>query len=207
MYRLWVSLIAGMALPLLTAGAVGAQGKSEPPGVPVQAKLIAKKATYTLDLGGKSAAEFKQAVKDAEKNGRYPQAPAVELVLELRNTGDRDVRVWTSGDPVRLMLDLKGKDAVNETLKGIAFTRIFMVPKATTLAPGKSVEIPINSLSYGMRGASHRSYWLEPGEYTLTASYQTGVSPAPKGSKDTGDGSFGRVTLTTAPLKLKVEGK
>jgi hypothetical protein len=104
------------------------------------------------------------------------------------------------------MLDLKGKDAVNEALKGIAFTLEFRVPKSTTLAPGKSVEIPIKTLSYGMRGASHRSYWIEPGEYTLTATYQTAVSPAPKGSADAENG-FGKVALTTAPIKLKVEGK
>ncbi len=206
MYRLGAGLLGGVALPLLMAGAGAAQGKSEPPGVPVQAKLLAKQTTYTLDLGGRSPAEFRQALKDAAKDGRYPPAPAVDLVLELRNTGDKEVQVWTSGDPVRLMLDLKGKGAVNEALKGIAFTTIFIMPKATTLAPGKSVEIPIKGLAYGMRGASHRSYWLEPGEYTLTASYQTAVAPAPKGSADA-QGGFGKVVLTSAPVKLQVKAK
>jgi hypothetical protein len=212
MYRLCVSLLAGAAVLALPAagwggGAKGAaKGKSDPPGAPVEAKLVAKKSAYPLDLGGKSAAEFRQALKEAEKTGRYPAAPAVDLVLELKNTSDKEVQIWTSGDPVRLMLDLKGKAAVNEALKGIAFTLEFRMPKATVVAPGKSVEIPIKQLSYGMRGASHRSYWLEPGEYTLTASYQTGVSPAPKGSTPA-EGGFGKVMLTTAPIKLKVEAK
>jgi hypothetical protein len=203
MCRLWVGVLAGTAVLALAAGQqAGAQGKSDPPGVPVEAKLVAKKKTYTLDLGGKTVAEFKQALKDQ----RYPPAPAVDLVLELRNTSDKDVKVWTSGDPVRVMLNLKGKEAVNEVLKGIALTTIFIVPKTVTLAPGKSVAIPIKSLAHGMRNASHRSYWLEPGEYTLTASLHTAVSPFPKGSKEAGEG-FGRVTLTTPPIKLTVEGK
>ena len=50
------------------------------------------------------------------------------------------------------------------------------------------------------------AYWTEPGEYTLTASLKSGISPAPKDSKDTRDG-FGVVTFTTEPIKIKVEGK
>jgi hypothetical protein len=207
MYRLCVGLLAGAAvLGLPAAGRVTGQGKSDPAGVPVEAKLLAKKSTYPLDLGGKTADEFRQAIKDAATAGRYPPAPVVDLVLELRNTGDKELQIWVSGDPVRLMLDLKGKGALNETLKGIAFPQIFYMPKARTLAPGKSIEIPIKSLQYGMRGLANRSYWLEPGDYTLTATYSTGVSPAPKGSAPAMNG-FGKVALTTGPLKLKVEGK
>lgn len=197
-----VAAVAG----LLLAGTVRGQARSDPPGVPVEAKLVAKTTTYTLDLAGKTAAEYRQAIKDAAKTGRYPAAPNVDLALVLRNTSDKVVQVWTSGDPVRLMLDLKGPGAVNEALRGIAFTTIYMLPKATTLAPGKSVEIPIKALSYGRREAANRSYWLESGDYTLTATYTTAVSPAPKGSADANNG-FGRVALTTAPIKLKVQAK
>jgi len=75
-----------------------AKGKSDPAGVPVQAKLIAKKSTYPLNLGGMSAAEFRETIKAAEKNGKYPQPPAVDLVLELKNTSDKEVQVWIGGD-------------------------------------------------------------------------------------------------------------
>src|SRR5437764_484487 len=102
MYRLgrtWLAAaVAVLPLAGWFAGQAGAQGKSEPAGVPVEAKLVAKKATYTVDLGGKTAEEFRQGLKDAEKTGRYPPAPPVDLVLELRNTGDKEVQVWTSGD-------------------------------------------------------------------------------------------------------------
>ncbi len=204
--------LAGLALLLLPMAALADEakdkdkGKTNPPGAPLQAVLAAKKATYKLDLGGKSADEFKKALKAAEDSGAYPPAPAVDLVLELRNTSDKDIEVWVSGDPTQLMLELKGPGAVNVPLKRIAFTLEFRLPKAMTLAAGKGHKIEIKGLSYGHRGASHRSYWTEPGEYTLTASFKSAVAPAPKGAKDAGDG-FGTVTVTSAPVKIKVEEK
>jgi hypothetical protein len=49
------------------------------------------------------------------------------------------------------------------------------------------------------------SYWTEPGEYKLIATYQTAVSPAPKGAKESHwDKGFGLVTVTSSTLKLKV---
>jgi hypothetical protein len=47
------------------------------------------------------------------------------------------------------------------------------------------------------------SYWTEPGDYTLVATYKTAVSPVPEGAKDNGKG-FGPVTIISAPVKLKV---
>jgi len=182
------------------------EAKSDPEGVPVEAKLVVKKDSYKLDLGGKSADEFRKLLKDAEQTGRYPNAPEVDLVLELRNTGDKDLKLWTKGDPVKIDLVLKGDGAVNMPLKGRAFTLEFRLPEAETLAAGKTISFPIKSLAHGFRGTSSHSYWIEPGEYTLTASFITAVSPAPKGSKDAGEG-FGNVVLTSAPVKIKVEKK
>jgi hypothetical protein len=175
--------------------------KSDPAGSPVQAILTAKKTTYKLDLGGKSADQFKKAVKEAE--GKYPPAPTIEMVLELKNTSDKDVEVWIAGDETKIMLELKGKGAINAELKGIAFTADIRPPKPTTIQAGKRHKIEIKSLSYGFRGASNRSYWTEAGDYTLTAHFVTATSPAVKGAKKA-EGDFGFVTLTSAPLKIKV---
>jgi hypothetical protein len=179
--------------------------KSDPPGAPVQAILTAKKKTYKLDLGGKTAEEFKKIVKEAE-GSNYPKAPEVELVLELKNTGDKDVEVWFKGDATKIMLDLKGKGAINTEIKGLAVTQEFRVAEAVKLAPGKTHKFEIKSLSYGFRGISNRSYWTQAGEYTLTATFHTATNPAVKGAKDA-EGGFGFVTLTSAPLKIKVEDK
>jgi hypothetical protein len=61
-------------------------------------------------------------------------------------------------------------------------------------------------LQYGFRGVAQEAFWTEPGEYTLTASFTTALSPAPPGSKDAGKG-FGTVSLNAEPIKIKVEAK
>src|SRR5262245_44599214 len=199
--------LAALALPLIVmADENKEKSKTEPKDAPLQAILKANKATYKLDPTGKSAEEVSKQIKDADQPEHYPPAPDVDLTLELRNTGDKEIQIWIGGDTTRLGLHLKGKNAINTEIKGQAVTQEIRQPQAITLGPGKSHKIEIKKLSYGHRGASHRSFWLEPGEYTLTATYLTGLSPAPKGSEDLGDG-FGRVTVTSAAVKLKVESK
>jgi hypothetical protein len=200
-------LLSGLTLlALLPAPALLSAGEAKDKAGPLELTIVAKKTTFQLDLGGKTAEEFRQALKDAAKTGRYPAAPAVDLTLKLKNTSDKDIQVWISGDPTKILLDLKGPGAINEELQGLASTLEFRVPKAVTLAPGKSHTFDIRSLTHGQRGSSHRSYWVEPGDYTLTARFVTGVSPAPPGAEKA-EGDFGRVTITSPPLKLKVEAK
>jgi hypothetical protein len=177
--------------------------ETKPADAPVTAKLVAKKDTYKLDLNGLSAEDFKKALKEGEKSGKTPPAPAVELALELTNTSDKEVKIWIGGDGTTLTLDLKGPGAVSVTPMR-AFTQEYRIPMTVTLAPGKSQTLPITGLSYGHRGVATQAYWTEPGDYTLGASYATAISPAPPGSKDAGQG-FGRVALTAAPVKIKVE--
>jgi hypothetical protein len=180
-------------------------GKTEPPGVPLELRLVAKKATYQLDLGGKTADEFRKQLQEAEKSGKSPPPPAVDLVLELKNTGTKDVQVKLDGDDSRIILHLKGKGAVSiEPRK--AFTQEFRNGRVVTLAPGKSESIKIKSLDYGFRGVAQQAYWTEAGEYSLAASYHLPVAPAPKGAEDAGEG-FGQVTVTSAPVKITVESK
>lgn len=54
----------------------------------------------------------------------------------------------------------------------MAFTADFKLPKAVTLAAGKSHEIPVKAFADGMRGFSRLVFWTGPGEYKLTAKYQ-----------------------------------
>src|SRR5262249_23293862 len=86
-----------------------------------------------------------------------------------------------------------------------AVTADFRGPTSTTLAPGKSHTFTLKRLEYGSRGASDAAYWTEEGEYTLSATLETGVSPIPKDAKEYRfDRAFGHVTLIGAPIKLKV---
>jgi hypothetical protein len=173
--------------------------------LPVTAKLVAKKATYTLDLGDKSADEFKKAIEEGKKTGKVPPAPAVELVLEITNTSEKDVEIWFKGDAVTVDLDLKGPGALSAGAAG-AFTTDIRLPEAMTLAAGKTHSIPFASLQYGFRGTGMRAYWTEAGDYTLAATFKTGIKPAPKDAKNLENG-FAKVTLTSEPVKIKVEAK
>src|SRR5262249_22841377 len=155
--------------------------------------------------------------------GTKPPPAEVDLELEVRNTGDKEIRIYTvgeyelgkrqdGGDYVELGFKLEGPGAVSGTLQEAYTTPATPGPASTALAPGKSFRLPIKRLLYGTPGVATHIYkaacWTQPGEYTLTASFKTGVSPAPEGAKDTGfAGGFGYVTLTSAPVTLQVVDK
>jgi hypothetical protein len=191
---------------------------TDPPGAPLAAKLVVRKDTYTLDLGGKTPRQYRDAVK------KSPPVVGVDLVLDLKNTGNKPIRIWRAddygkeqrqagGDYVRLTLNLRGPGAVSALVKLQMTTPMTPPPRALEIAPGKSYSLPITTLSYGRHGVAHfearRACWTEAGEYTLTAAFQTAVSPAPPGSKEAKWAHFegGLVTVTTAPVKLRVVRK
>jgi hypothetical protein len=199
-----IPLVLSLALALPLAARAEDKKPDAPKDLPVTAKLVAKKTTYALDLGGMTADDFRKALKD-EKARSYPAAPAVELTLVLTNESKKDVKIWVAGDATSLNLELKGPGAVSITAQKI-FTREFRAPKVVELAAGKTHEISIASLQYGFRGVAMRAYWTEPGEYTLAASFTTAINPAPDGVKADTEG-FGRVAITAEPVKIKVEAK
>ena len=121
--------------------------------------------------------------------------PAIDAVLEIRNTGKTEWVVLVGGDANVMMLNLKGPGVIDLTPQ-LAFTADFRLPKEVRIEAGKAYEIPLKQLSDGFRGASHYLYWTQPGEYTLSATYQL-ANP---------DGAKGQV-LTSAPVKLKAVEK
>jgi len=181
-----------------------AKGKTDPPGVPLEARLVAKKATYMLDLGGKTPEEIRKLLK----MGRYVPAPEVDLVLEFHNTGDKEIKFLVGGrnPDIPLLLQLDGPRAVNVPLPAVSSKMKSVYPMQVSLAAGKSYALSIYSLrtlNVGRDGSA--SYWTQPGNYKLTATYKTAVSPAPKGAKESfWNKNFGMVTVTSSPLKLKV---
>jgi RNA polymerase sigma factor (sigma-70 family) len=187
------------------------QGKVEPPGAPLAAVLKANKDTYKLDLGGRSAEQFRKVAKARDRfDAGGPLPPAVDLVLEVRNTSDKEVQFFTLPDLAEVKLGLKGPDTLTVQMQG-PFQLDRRLPPPIRLAPGKVFTRPIRSLNHGHRDIEFRSYWLAPGDYTLTARFHTAMLPAPAGAV-LYDGrlgepqlrGFGVVTVTTPPLKLKV---
>ena len=189
------TLSALLALSLCAAGRAQDPSKSD---LPLRLRLVNKGETY------KAPADLKKVLADAKTSGNYPEALAVNLVLEVTNHSDKAVEFYVSGTPVTYDLQLKGPGAVSGRPR-IAFPKIYILPRPVTLAPGKTHKIPITRLQYGLRNMAERAYWTEPGEYTLVARFNTSIKPAPKGAKVVDKNGFGRVTLVSEPLKIKVE--
>src|SRR5262245_39912484 len=84
------------------ARADDAKGKTEPKEAPLEAILTANKTTYKVDLGGKTAEEVSKQIKDADQPDQFPAAPEVDLTLELKNTGEKEIQVWVGGDATLL---------------------------------------------------------------------------------------------------------
>jgi RNA polymerase sigma factor (sigma-70 family) len=180
------------------------KGKTQPAGVALEARLVGMKEAYTLDLGGASEEEFLKQV-EAGKGKQLPDPPTVDLFLDIRNTSDKEVTIWIGGDETRLELELKGPGAHSINTM-YAFTSELRFAKRVVLGPNSSTNVPVAKLAWGTRMAERFAYWTRPGDYTLTATYRTAVSPAPRGADDAGNG-FGTVTLTSAPVTLTVRGK
>jgi WD40 repeat protein len=181
--------------------AVLARAERPKPGrdsaLPLEARVISRKGTYPLALGGKTAEEF---ARQFEMGKPLPASPEVDLILTLRNTSDKKLTLDPKGEFDSYLV---GAGALNhpELPYQTGIARGFSPePKKVTLAPGESYSVPIRSLD---RGHSQQSYWLLPGEYTLHVSYHTSVTPAPEGWLKGEDGT-GYGTLRAAPVRLKV---
>jgi hypothetical protein len=181
--------------------------------------MVVKKDTYTLDLGGQTEEDFRKDRSQKKLGADYPLAPHVDLVLELRNTGTKELKIWMTGafkdekpraggDYLQLVLDLQGPGATKVLVTDVVKTPATPGPSVVTLAPGQVASLPITSLSFGQLGVAayrlERAYWTRPGEYTLAATVKTAVAPAPEGAKGTSVDGFGTVSITSAPVRLKV---
>jgi hypothetical protein len=179
--------------------------KPDPETTPLELKITGKTTKFPAPADADALKKQVTAAQNAKFGGKLPPAPAVDLTLEIKNTSDKPVTVWTTGDPVVLTLMLKGQGAIN-VQSGGPMTLEFRIPKGIEIAAGKTHEIPIKSLRSGVRGVTHYAYWTEPGEYELVATLRTGMNPAPKGAKESMDG-FGQVTVASPALKVTVEEK
>jgi hypothetical protein len=157
-----LTMFLGMVLAAMVSGRAG--------GAALEVRLVAHKESYVLDLGGKSAEQFRKQILDFEKKGRdLPQPPAVDLVLELRNTSDKDLHVCLGQGDYGLIhgltLELKGPGALKASF---ANARGAQVPPTIVDVPaGKTHKVVLTRLETS-DGRTYRAvYWTQPGEYTL----------------------------------------
>ena len=133
------------------------KGKVEPPGAPLAAVLKANKDTYKLDLGGRTADAFRKlATSKRSLEGAGPNTPVVDLVLEVRNTSDKDIKLFTLPDLAEVQLELKGPDALTVQYQGPITPA--PPPEAVAIGP-QGVHAADQSLNHGHRDIS-LPYWL-----------------------------------------------
>lgn len=179
--------------------------KSEPKGLPLEMRIKGT-AKYTLSKeAADSYRKFEELRKEPDKAKgpvTIPPTPVVDLKLEIVNTSDKPVRIYVGGDPVTLLVTLKGDGALN--LVGMdCHTEEYRQPHPTEIAAGGTYTIPL-SLKSGFRGDSNVAYWTAAGDYEVVVTLDTAMNPAPAGVKVDEDG-YGRIKLTSAVFPVKVE--
>jgi hypothetical protein len=162
--RLHLTALAALAFAAALTLNAAAQDKD----APVTLKLVAKETKIPWNVGGLSPADLKKQLEDEKAS---PPAPAVDLVLQITNPGKEDVTIYMGGTANVYTFELKGPGAVARANRG-PMPGFILASKATTLKPGETVEVPVKKLSDGRRGLARNVYWTEPGEYTLSATYQ-----------------------------------
>ena len=188
------------ATAVLLALAAPAPAADNPPEPSVALTVVAKTSKYKFDGGGKAPAEYKSHLEEiakAQKDGKLtqpPKPPAVDIALKLTNTSKNEVTIYVGGDSNVYTFELTGGDGPVALNSGLAFTEEFRAPRAVTLAPGKSYEIPVKRLADGHRGAERYVYWTGPGEYKLSAKYTLADASGQKGAE-----------LKSEPVKITVE--
>ena len=176
---------------------------TEPKGVPLELKIInAALEPYDVDPRGEPMYKFQEKIRQAEQGGLLMHPTYVEMFLEITNTGSAALDIWVGGDLTALTLDLKGNGARSAARKPPVLND-FIAPKSIKIPAGKSHRIPLPALASGIRNEEKFSYVTEPGLYWLSATFRTGVSPAPKGTTKQLKNGFGEVLLKSAPLGFR----
>jgi hypothetical protein len=169
------------------------KGKPDRRAAPLEATLASRKESYTLDLEGRTAAQFARRV-NFNQGLDLPPAPEIDLELTLRNVSDESVSISVFKDFITVALS--GDGAMNHP--EVPVTQVGTSPPAEPhdLAPGESCSVPIKSMGKTYR---RHSYWLLPGEYTVYVTCSVSVTPAPKNSYFSD-----MIDVEPAPLRLKV---
>ncbi len=194
------SAISAPPAPPATAPAPPTSAPAAPVAGPknelgLTAAIVVNKDSYVLNAAqsGKAFQDQVNATKNARGmgGGRLPQPPAVDLIFRITNTTNAAVTISVGGDDSQMNLDLAGPGAITAD-NLVAMTMEFRIGNPTTIPAGKTADIKISSLAFGMRGISKFAYWTEPGDYTITATLTYGTSGEKQG------------TLTSGAAKVKV---
>ena len=154
--------------------------------------VIAPKEPVELDTSAaKKAVEESKKLKEKAIGRPVAPAAAVPITLRVHNTTEEAVTFNFGADASSYTLTVKGP-GVEVVKYPVIMTREFRIGKPVTLEPGKTFDIPLKELEDGMRGKGRLTIITEPGEYTISATYQMAT--------DKGKGPL----LTSEPAKFTV---
>jgi hypothetical protein len=188
---------------LAGVASAGEPRREDKPAGPITLSVVSKKDKYVFDGAGKTPKEYKEELealaKKLEKGERAtpPKPLAVDLALVLKNNTKEDVTVFIGGDTNVYTFELTGGAGAVALNNPVAFTADFRLPKAVTIAAGKTHEVPVKAFADGNRGFSRLVFWTGPGEYKLTAKYRLAKNA---------DGEQGD-ELKSEPVKIVVAEK
>ena len=175
-----------LATTLLSSGKSPLKAELLKPSDPVALKAKDQATLSKISAALKEKAEIAKARKvdpskkpdrarQAELEGiissGYKLTQGTALTLRLTNTSEKAVTINYGGDTSAHTFTITGPEALNLPFTGM-MTMEYRMGKATTIAPGKSLDFPLPELRYGGRNASR---WLlaAPGEYKIKLSFQT----------------------------------
>jgi hypothetical protein len=175
-----------------------------PAGLPLELRIInSSLEAYEVDSRGDPFYKFQEKIKKAVEGGIRLYPTKVEMELEFKNTGTSAVQIWVGGDSTLLTLNLQGNGARTAEVKPTPSNKV-IPPVVVKIPAGKSHRIPLTELAYGFRNESIYAYITETGQYHLSATFRTAISPAPKKPLRLFDKGFGEIQLKSAPIAFRV---
>lgn len=126
-----------------------------------------------------------------------PLPPEVDMELEIRNTTGRELTLLVGPGQSHVDLKLEGPGA--ETVSG-GVPMLIEGRRELKLGPDSVHKVPVKRLQHGPNGQK-ASYWTEPGEYTLTATFKAVQKATAEGQPDK------PIEVTAPAVKIKVVEK
>jgi hypothetical protein len=191
--------------PVLVASLRQAGPDIAPGAEPKHQAVAAVVRTFALKRGNQSPEAYRQALQAAALKGQLPPPPRIDLVLDVRNRGDRPVYLDVGGPGTELELELRVPGTLRLPLPANSEPP-FLTQRRVRLGPGASYRLPIPSLIGGRRGSLYGLYWTAPGRDTLAVRYRVSTAPVPA---ETGQGpkSWSLQTFTAPSLPIQIENR
>jgi hypothetical protein len=185
-------------IPALALLSGGAQGVSEfTPGSNNREAVRAIPATLLVpaEKNLPPSADLRQP-KNIKK---VPLPPRVNLRLQFHNPGPNTWSINPKDKAFQFLLDVRGPGVITVPINNPAF-RPLAHDFAIRIAPGKSLELPIDRLASQINGVIWYTYWTKPGDYSLAVRVQAQAVPA------NGTPHF-PLTLTSPTIRVRIAAR